>query len=52
MIYQIMSSLSKEGKNIVDTPHYPSWIMFARISTNDNDYPRVITYINAKLISL
>jgi len=47
-----MSSLSKEGKNIVGTSYYLSWIMFARTSTNDNDYPRVITYINAKLISL
>jgi len=52
IICQILSSLSEEGKNIVGTSHYPSWIMFARKSTNYNNYPRVITYINAKLISL
>jgi len=52
IICQIPSSLSKEGKKIVGALHHPSWIMFARTSTNDNDYPRVITYINAKLINL
>jgi len=44
--------MSEKEEDIISTPYYPSWIMFARTSTNNNNYPRVITYINIKLISL
>ena len=33
-------------------PHYLLWIIFSRQLANNNDYPRVITYINAKLSQL
>ena len=34
------------------TYHYPNWIVFARLPTNSNDSPRVISYINIHLKSL
>ena len=33
-------------------PHYLLWIIFSRQLANNNDYPRVIIYINAKLSQL
>ena len=33
-------------------PYHLSWITFTKISTNDNDHLRVITYMNVKLIGL
>jgi len=52
IICQIPSSLSKEEENIVSTSHHPSWITFARTSTNNNNHSRVVTYINVNLIGL
>ena len=34
------------------TCHHPNWIAFARNPSNNNDFPRVITYINICLFSL
>ena len=34
------------------TCHHPNWIVFARLSTNSNDSPRVISYVNICLKSL
>jgi len=34
------------------TPYHLLWITFTKISTNDNDHLRVITYMNVKLIGL
>jgi len=44
--------MTEEGEDIIGAPHHPSWIMFARSFSDNSDYPRVITYINIKLISL
>jgi len=52
IIYQIPSSIAEEEENIIDASYHPSWIIFVRLSSDDNDYLRVITYINIKLISL
>ena len=56
IIWSISSSSSEKGKEIIGTPHYtsyyPSWVIFSRQLINDNDHPRVITYINARLSQL
>jgi len=44
--------MSEEEEDVIGAPHHLSWIMFVRIFTNNNDYLRIITYINVKLISL
>jgi len=48
----VPSSLNKEGENIIGTPHYLSWIIFAWLTLDDDKHPRVIMYINVRLISL
>jgi len=52
IICQILSPISKKGEDIIRTPYHLSWIMFTRSLINGNDYLRVITYINVKLIKL
>jgi len=52
IICQILSSMSKEEKNIIRALYYSSWITFTRLLINNNDYPRVNIYINVKLIKL
>ena len=52
IICQILSSMSKEGKDIIRALCYPLWIIFIRLLINNNDYPRVNIYINVKLIKL
>jgi len=34
------------------TCHHPNWIAFARYPSNNNDFPRVISYVNIRLKSL
>ena len=47
-----MSFIFKKNKDLIETPYYSSWIIFTRLLINNNNYPRVITYINIKLIKL
>ena len=51
-IYKIPSALSSEGEGLIETSHYPNWLLFARNPTNRLDSPRVIAYINICLSSL
>ena len=34
------------------TSHHPNWITFARIPSEDKDFPRVLAYVNICLSSL
>jgi len=52
VICQIPSSILEVGEDIISTSYHPSWIMFARSANSNSNYPRIITYINIKLISL
>ena len=52
IIYKILSSMSEEEEDIMKATHHPSWIMFTRSLLANNNYSRVITYINIKLIKL
>ena len=47
----IPSSRSKEGEELVGVPNHPNWIIFSRNSSQENDFLRVITYINIRLSS-
>jgi len=51
-ICTILSSMNCEGEELVRVPHHPNWLTFARSSTNQSDFPRVLTYINIQISSL
>jgi len=51
ILYIIPSSISCEEEVLVGTPHYPNWLTFARTPTNQSDSPRVLAYINIRLLS-
>ena len=50
-IWSIPSLRSVEGKELVGVLNHPNWLTFARSSSGDNDSPRVVTYINIRLLS-
>ena len=51
-IHKIPSSANCDGEPLMGTCHHPNWIVFARYSSNNNDCPRVISYVNIRLNSL
>lgn len=51
-IYAILSLSSKEEDRVVDASNHPNWITFSRASSDENNYPRVILYINIYLFNL
>ena len=52
IIHSILSSMSEEGEMIVRAPYHLLWILFTRSLHIENDYPRILTYINIKLVRL
>jgi len=52
IIQQVPSFLNEEGENTISTSYYPSWIIFTQSTLDNNKYPRVIKYINIRLIRL
>lgn len=48
-IYSILSFTSKEGDFLVDAPNYSNWIIFSRSPLENDNYLRVILYINVYL---
>jgi len=51
-IRKIPSSLNCEGDPLMGSGHHPNWMTFARISSNDKDFPRVLAYVNICLSAL
>ena len=51
-IHKILSSSDCKEEPLMETNHYPNWILFARILLEKSDMPRVIAYINTRLSSL
>jgi len=43
------SSRSGEGKVLIGVPNHPNWLIFSRNLMSNNDFPRVITYVNIRL---
>ena len=52
IIHTIPSSSNKEENRVVGAPNHPNWITFSRALSNNNDYTRVISYINIHLLNL
>ena len=48
-IRKIPSSLNHNGDPLMGTCHHPNWILFARLPSNGNNSPRVISYVNIHL---
>jgi len=51
-IRKVLSLSNSEGDLFVGTSHHPNWIMFGRNPTNNNDLPRVVSYVNICLSPL
>jgi len=49
-IQSIPSSTSKEGEHLVGVPNHSNWTTFSRNTSNDHNSPRVISYINIRLL--
>ena len=45
------SSKSKKEKELVRVPNYLNWLTFSRNSSVNNNSPRIVTYINIRLLS-
>ena len=50
-IYSIPSSRCSEEEELVGVPNHLNWLTFSRNSTSNNNFPRVVTYINIRLSS-
>jgi len=50
-ICSIPSSKSKEREELVGVLNHPNWLTFSRNSLVDNNSPRVVTYVNIRLLS-
>ena len=48
----IPSSENLEGIPLLGVPSYPNWLIFARELCSPNNSPRVLVYINIRLLSL
>ena len=51
-IQKIPSTSNCEGDPLMGSSHHPNWISFARIPSNNKDFPRVIAYVNNCLSAL
>ena len=51
-IHTIPSSRNCEEKSLVGTANHPNWLTFSRSLELESDYPRVVIYINIKLLPL
>jgi len=45
-IHKTPSSLNCEGDPLMGSSHHLNWTTFARIPSNDKDFPRVLVYVN------
>ena len=51
-IRKIPSSSNCEGDPLMGSNHHPNWTTYARIPSNDKDFPRVLVYVNIRLSAL
>ena len=49
VIQSILSSTNCEGNELIEVPNHLNWIVFSRHSSQTNDFPWVVTYINIHL---
>ena len=50
IIHSIPSLLSKEGKHLVGVSNHPNWLTFSKNASHDHDSPKVVSYINVRLL--
>ena len=51
-ICSIPSSRNCEEESLVGVVNHPNWLTFSKSLETESDYPRVVTYVNIRLISL
>jgi len=51
-IQTIPSSRSCEGESLVGVVNHSNWLTFSKSLESESDHPRVVTYVNIRLISL
>jgi len=51
-ICTIPSSRNCEGESLVGIANHPNWLTFSRSSEIENNYSRVVIYINIRLLPL
>ena len=51
-IRKILSAYNHEGESLFGSCYHPNWIAFSRNPQDNNDFPRVILYVNIRLSSL
>jgi len=51
-IRKILSSLNCKGDLLMGSNHHSNWTIYARIPSNDKDFPRVLVYVNICLSAL
>ena len=51
-IHSILSSKSKDGKELIGVPNHSNLLVFANKLSNIHDCPRIITYVNIRLFPL
>ena len=51
-ICKIPSYSNCEGDLLMGSNHHPNWMTYARIPTNDKDFPRVLVYVTIHLSAL
>ena len=51
-IWKVPSSSNSKEDPLIGTNHHPNWIMFGRVPMNNNNSPRVISYVNICLLPL
>ena len=51
-IRKLLSANNCEGEPLIGSCHHPNWIAFSRTPKDNNDSPRVISYVNIRLRSL
>ena len=51
-IRKVLSPSNSKGDPFISTSHHPNWIMFGRSPTDNNDSPRVVSYVNICLSPL
>ena len=50
--YKLNEVCDSEGESLVDITNHPNWLTFSRSSEIESDYPRVVIYINIRLLPL
>ena len=51
-IHSVLSSRNCEGNKLVGVPNHLNWLIFSKNPMMDSNFPKVVTYVNIRLLSL